>query len=80
MTRPRREPVPVPVPGDAPDNDAPPISPLVPGSMHRAESDAEAEATSPEFNERPRDGRHTAPPATRTPPPPDHEPDERTGE
>ena len=25
--------------GDAPGNDAPPVSPLLPGSMHRAEDD-----------------------------------------
>ena len=42
-----------PIVGDAPDNDAPPISPLVPASMHRAEADALAMATSPDFSERP---------------------------
>ena len=42
-----------PIVGDAPDNDAPPISPLVPASMHRAEADALAVATSPDFSERP---------------------------
>ena len=42
-----------PIVGDAPDNDAPPISPLVPASMHRAEADARALATSPDFSERP---------------------------
>lgn len=43
----------LPIVGDAPDNDAPPISPLVPASMHRAEADALARATSPDFSERP---------------------------
>lgn len=51
------------LPGDAPDNDGPPISPLVPESMHRAERDGEAAATSPEFTERPSRGSHTAPAA-----------------
>jgi hypothetical protein len=54
--------------GDAPDNDGPPISPLNPGSMHRAEDDAAAFATSPEFHERPLSAEHTAPAATATPP------------
>ena len=55
------------VPGDAPDNDGPPISPLVPGSMHRAEQDAEAFATSPEFHERPAHAAYTAPAAAKEP-------------
>lgn len=54
--------------GDAPDNDGPPLSPLNPGSMHRAEDDAAAAATSPEFHERPADGSYTAPPAGAQPP------------
>lgn len=49
--------------GDAPDNDGPPLSPLNPGSMHRAEDDGAAGATSPEFHERPADGSYTSPPA-----------------
>ncbi len=53
--------------GDAPDNDGPPLSPLNPGSMHRAEDDAAAAATSPEFHERPADGSFTAPPAEAQP-------------
>lgn len=40
-------------PGDAPDNQGPPVSPLVPESMHRREDDAKAIATSPDFSERP---------------------------
>jgi hypothetical protein len=55
------------VPGDAPDNEGPPISPLVPDSMHRAEQDAEAFATSPEFHERPAQASHTAPAASKEP-------------
>jgi hypothetical protein len=54
--------------GDAPDNDGPPISPLNPGSMHRAEDDDAAAATSPEFHERPPAPGYTAPAATATPP------------
>ena len=53
--------MPEPPVGDAPDNDGPPLSPLNPGSMHRAEADAAAAATSPEFHERPADGSYTAP-------------------
>ena len=49
--------------GDAPGNDGPPLSPLNPGSMHRADADDDAGATSPEFHERPADGSYTAPPA-----------------
>jgi hypothetical protein len=55
-------------PGDAPGNEGPPISPLNPDSMHRAEDDAAAWATSPEFNDRPQDSTYTAPAATATPP------------
>ena len=54
--------------GDTPDNDAPPISPLTPERMHRAEDDAQAAATTPEFNERPDVPTHTAARATREPP------------
>jgi hypothetical protein len=36
--------------------------------MHRAEDDAAAFATSPEFHERPLSAEHTAPAATATPP------------
>lgn len=39
--------------GDAPGNEGPPLSPLVPDTMHRREDDAAAIATSPDFNERP---------------------------
>ncbi len=60
--------MPEPPVGDAPDNDRPPLSPLNPGSMHRAEADAAAAATSPEFHERPADGSYTAPPAGAQPP------------
>ena len=60
--------MPEPPVGDAPDNDGPPLSPLNPGSMHRAEADAAAAATSPEFHERPADGSYTAPPAGAQPP------------
>lgn len=61
--------------GDAPGNEGPPLSPLNPESMHRAEQDDEARATSPEFHERPADGSFTAPPAGIRPPavPPDGE-------
>lgn len=62
------------LPGDAPGNDGPPISPLIPGSMHRAEQDAVAFATSPEFHERPAHPDHTAPAATHEPPTPRVEP------
>ena len=70
MTHDRRQPNAPAVPGDAPGNDGPPISPLVPDSMHRAEQDAEAFATSPEFPERPADATHTAPTASKEPPRP----------
>ncbi len=60
--------MPQPPVGDAPDNDGPPLSPLNPGSMHRAEDDAAARATSPEFHERPADGSYTARPAEAQPP------------
>ncbi len=50
-----------PIVGDSPDNDQPPISPLVPSTMHRGETDAAALATSPEFNER-EDGATAEPP------------------
>lgn len=53
--------------GHAPDNQGPPLSPLNPGSMHRAEDDAAAAATSPEFHERPASGSYTAPPAEAQP-------------
>ena len=53
--------------GDAPGNDAPPVSPLLPGSMHRAEDDPTARATSPEFHDRPPGASHTAPAATADP-------------
>ena len=53
--------------GDAPGNDAPPVSPLLPGSMHRAEDDRLAQATSPEFHNRPVGASDTAPAATRDP-------------
>ena len=49
--------------GDAPDNDGPPISPLVPESMHRAEADAQARATSRDFSERPDRATSEPPPA-----------------
>lgn len=39
--------------GDAPGNDGPPLSPLNPSAMHRAEDDTDARATSPDFSERP---------------------------
>ena len=55
-------------PWDAPDNDAPPISPLDTASMPRAEDDAEAFATSPEFHDRTVDGSFTAPAAPHDPP------------
>lgn len=58
------------LPGDAPGNDGPPISPLIPGSMHRADTDPVAFATSPEFHERPTQPGHTAPAATHEPPRP----------
>ena len=70
MTHDPRKPSEPAVPGDAPGNDGPPISPLVPDSMHRAEQDAEAFATSPEFHERPADATHTAPTAGKEPPRP----------
>jgi hypothetical protein len=38
--------------------DAPPISPLDPSSMPRAEDDDESKANSPEFNDRPGSGKH----------------------
>lgn len=55
--------MPQPPAGDAPGNEGPPLSPLNPGSMHRAEDDGAAGATSPEFHERPADGSYTSPPA-----------------
>jgi len=58
------------LPGDAPGNDGPPISPLIPGSMHRAEADPAAFATSPEFHDRPAQPGYTAPAATHEPPRP----------
>ena len=58
------------LPGDAPGNDGPPISPLIPGSMHRAEADPAASATSPEFHERPPQPGYTAPAASHDPPRP----------
>lgn len=39
--------------GDAAGNEGPPRSPLTPERMHRAEDDARARATSPDFSERP---------------------------
>ena len=56
-------------PWDAPDNDAPPISPLDTSSMPRAEDDAEAFATSPEFHDRTGDASFTAPVAPHDPDP-----------
>lgn len=59
VTSSTRDPVPVGpasdprVVGDAPGNEGPPLSPLVPESMHRREDDAAAMATSPDFSERP---------------------------
>ena len=53
--------------GNAPGNDAPPVSPLLPGSMHRAEDDRIAQATSPEFHNRPLDASYTARAATPDP-------------
>ena len=53
--------------GDAPGNAAPPVSPLVPGSMHRAEDDRLAQATSPEFHDRPAGPSDTAPTAAPDP-------------
>jgi hypothetical protein len=67
MTHDHKPPTHPPATGDAPGNDGPPISPLVPGSMHRAEQDREAFATSPEFHERPAHGAHTAPAASKEP-------------
>ncbi len=64
------DPIPTGV-GDTPDNDAPPISPLTPSRMHRAEDDARAAATTPELNERPDVPAHTAARATRELPPRD---------
>jgi hypothetical protein len=58
----RRPSATTPIVGDSADNDGPPISPLVPSTMHRADVDAEAAATSPEFTERP-DGATVDPPA-----------------
>jgi hypothetical protein len=55
--------------GAAPGNQGPALSPLNPGTMHRAEDDSLAVRTSPEFTERPTTrGSHTAPAATATPP------------
>lgn len=51
-----------PIVGETADNDQPPISPLVPDTMHRGDSDEAARATSPEFNER-ADGATSEPPA-----------------
>lgn len=59
VTSPAPDPVPMvpasepPVAGDAPGNEGPPLSPLVPEGMHRREDDAAAIATSPDFSERP---------------------------
>ena len=59
VTSPASDPVPMvpasdpPVVGDAPGNEGPPLSPLVPQGMHRREDDAAAIATSPDFSERP---------------------------
>lgn len=39
--------------GDGAHHDAAPLSPAVPGRMHRAEDDAAARATSPDFSEHP---------------------------
>lgn len=52
------------VPLDAPDNDAPAISPQAVSSTHRAEDDAAARAGSPDFSETPAGG---AGPALRQP-------------
>lgn len=51
-----------PMRGDSPDHEGEPSSPLVPDSMHRAEDDARARATSPDFSERP-DRATSAPPS-----------------
>lgn len=51
-----------PIVGDSADNEGPPISPLVPSTMHRAGDDAAAAATSPEFNQR-SDGATVDPPS-----------------
>jgi hypothetical protein len=42
----------------APGEDGPPISPLEPSSMPRAEEDDETMANSPEFNDQPGSGKH----------------------
>ena len=42
----------------APGEDGPPISPLDPSSMPRAEDDAESMANSPEFHDQPGSGKH----------------------
>lgn len=51
-----------PIVGDTGDNDGAPRSPLVPDQMHRADSDAQARATSAEFHER-RDRATVVPPS-----------------
>jgi len=43
---------------DAPGNQAKPIGPHNPASMHRREDDEQARAASPEFHDRPGSGRH----------------------
>lgn len=59
VTSPAPDPVPMvppcgpPAVGDAPGNQGPPLSPLVPEGMHRREDDAAAIASSPDFSERP---------------------------
>ena len=41
---------------DAPENQAPPIGPHAPASLHRREDDDRARAVSPEFHDRPDNG------------------------
>ncbi|HUE88112.1 MAG TPA: hypothetical protein VMO26_18725 [Vicinamibacterales bacterium] len=55
MSNPKRPPLPrgpEGVPVDAPDNDAPAVSPHAVSRMHRAENDREAIEHSPEFSDR----------------------------
>lgn len=58
------------VPVDAPDNEAPAISPQAVSRMHRAEDDRIAIENSPEFSDQPaivRDGRHAPAPLAPVP-------------
>ena len=67
------------VSGDAAGHDAPPRSPVTPERMHRAEDDALARATSPEYRDRP-DGATIDPPARPSEGEPAHTPSQATGE